>query len=363
MRASWKSLLRSVPTVAIAILALAGSGGSTPKTFVSLWRAPGGQTVLESFSLSDGQPIAQLAQVPEETGQPQQGAESMVWLTTGHGPRSRSNVLGGDPEPDSCAADVARLDLADGVSTVVLSFPSSVQAEDAVPSPSEDDIAMLAGQCARAYSNEHLLIDDLRSGRRWTIGAGLAPCHSISRPSWNPAGTKLVFAYAPAQPSNQAPDSGRSDYGAGFCSEPRPGEVAIVAAQRGAPSLSGARLIRAPHGCSYETAIFDRWGIAAAEACERGSEPGYAHGNESHPMGDAYLVQLDGRGRVTLRLPLRREANPVTLSTVPHGAPVLVSQQQGGNTRPWWDWIWAFDGRQLRLVGHYNENVTAAIIQ
>jgi hypothetical protein len=41
------------------------------------------------------------------------------------------------------------------------------------------------------------------------------------------------------------------------------------------------------------------------------------------------------------------------------GGPVLVTEQLGENTRPYWDWIWAFNGKRLRLISHSTQNVIA----
>jgi hypothetical protein len=321
--------------------------------FLSLWRNAKEPTVLEGFSLSDGEPVRRLAEVPEGTELPHLGKGLVVWLTQSSGPRYRNNTAGGDPEPNSCSASVSRLDLENGTSSVVRSFPSSVQADQAVPSPNEHEAAILAGTCSRAYFNQHLLIENLQTGRTWTIGAKTAPCHSISPPSWNPAGTRLVFAYGP--PISAHRRLPRSQLGAGLCTSSGPGEIAIVPAG-GAGSFSDATLIKPPHGCSYTDAMFDTKGIAAVAGCEKGSEPGFEGLGDY--MGDTYLIQLDSRGRVIRKLPLRRGANPATLA--PFDSSVLVSEQQGENTRPWWDWIWAFNGQTLRLIRHSNENITAA---
>lgn len=326
-----------------------------PGTFLALWQPRHAGTVLERFSLADGLPVGQLAQVAEGAGQPHAGGES-VWLTVSNGPRYLGRVAGGDPQANTCSATVERLDLRDGTTVNVLSFPHSVKVDSAVPSPSDQQLVMLSGICNRAYFNQHLVVDDLRSGRSWAIGVDAAPCHSISAPSWNAAGTQLVFAYAPADRSQSLPETPRPDLGGGVCTQPRAGNVAIVPAEH-ASHLSRARLIAPPHGCSYDAAVFDREGIAAALGCEKGSAPGFEGLGDY--MGDAYIVQIDRRGHVARRRPLLSEPNPITLSPSPAGGPVLVTEKQGENNRPWWDSIWTFDGHKLRLVGHYRESVTA----
>jgi hypothetical protein len=76
-------------------------------------------------------------------------------------------------------------------------------------------------------------------------------------------------------------------------------------------------------------------------------------------MGDAYLVQLNNRGRIVLTRALRRESNPTYLACDPRSGLVLVTEHQSEKARPAFDWVWTFDGRHLRAVAHYNASVTA----
>ena len=343
----------TVPVIMTARLDPARSGS----LFLSLWQPPhDSKTVLEEFSLSDGRPVRQLASLPEDASGPHTGPEGTVWLTMSTGPRERNNTAGGDPAPNSCSGSVVRLDLPTRESKTVLSFPSSQLVDDVVPNPSGQLLAMLAGTCDRSYFNQHLLVKDLRSGQEWTIGADAAPCHALYTPSWSPDGSKLVFAYGPANSSERLPETPRSGLGKGVCTQNRPGEVAVVPAERSS-QLSSARLIPPPKGCSYQAAVFDRQGIAAVEGCEQGTPRAYAGLGDY--QGDAYLVQLNGRGRTVLRLALRRESNITRLASDPSAGLVFVSEGQGENTRPAFDWVWTFDGHRLRAVGHYNAHVTA----
>ncbi len=328
----------------------------TGPLFLSLWQSPhDSETVLEEFSLSDGRPVRQLATLPEDVSEMHTGSASTVWLTMTVGPRERNNTAGGDPAPNSCSGRVERLDLATGESQTVLSFPSSKLVDEAVPNPSGQRLVMLAGTCTRSYFNQHLLVKDLRLKRQWTIGADAAPCHEISTPSWSTDGSRLVFAYGPAN-SSRLPETPTNDLGKGVCTRNRPGEVAVVSAEHSS-QFSSAQLIPPPRGCSYQAAVFDRHGIAAVEGCEQGTPPEYAGLGDDD--GDAYLVQLNSHGRTVLRLALRRESNITRLASDPSSGLVLVSESQGENTRPAFDWIWTFDGHRLRAVGHYNAHVTA----
>jgi hypothetical protein len=324
--------------------------------FLSLWRPPhGSATVLEEFSLSDGRPVRQLARLPAGASEMHTGPDGTVWLTESSGPRERNDTAGGDPAPNSCSGKVVRLDLATGESETVLSFPSSTLVDEAVPNPSGQRLVMLAGTCARSYFNQHLLVKDLGSASQWTIGADAAPCHEISTPSWSTDGSRLVFAYGPAS-SSRLPEVPTSGLGRGVCTRSRPGEVAIVAADHYS-QFSSARLIPPAKGCSYQAAVFDRDGVAAVEACEQGAAPEYAGLGDDD--GDAYIVQLNSRGRMLFRRALRRESNITRLASDPSSDLVLVSETEGENARPAFEWIWTFDGHWLRAVGHYKTYVTA----
>ena len=79
-------------------------------------------------------------------------------------------------------------------------------------------------------------------------------------------------------------------------------------------------------------------------------------------LGDAYLVQLDSRGRLLLRQALKPGSNPGTVAADPRSGLVLVSEDQGQEQRhTTYDWVWTFDGRALHNVGRYpsDANVVA----
>jgi hypothetical protein len=321
-----------------SFLAVAGENNGTP--------------VLESLSLHTGLPTARLAELPEVSASPVLGSGTTLWLTRSSGPRARNDSAGGDPEPNSCTGSVARLALGSGGETTVQAFAGSTQVSDAVPSPDEHKVVFLVAPCARSYFNEHLLLTDLKSGRSWTIGAGARVCHRISAPSWNTRATSLIFTYAPSNPAVRV---GRSD-GLGLCSDPIAGEIAIVSATH-STDLASARILKPARGCSYLSAVFDPGGIAATEACEHGALPEFSFPGDYD--GDAYVVQLSAQGRPLRQLAIKREPNPATVARNPRGGPVLVTEELGENTRPYFNWVWTFNGRALTLVHHSTENITA----
>jgi Tol biopolymer transport system component len=311
-----------------------------------------GTPVLESYSLRTGLLTARLAELPEVSSTPVLRSGATLWLTRSSGPRARNDTAGGDPEPRSCTGSVTRLALDSGSETTVQTFANSTVVGDAVPSPDEHKVVFSVAPCARSYFNGHLLLADLQTGRSWTIGANARVCHEISAPSWNARGTSLIFAYAPSNPAVQV---GRHD-GYGTCSDPIAGEIAIVSATH-PEDLASAQTIKPPRGCSYLSAVFDPEGIAATEACEHGAAPEFSFPGDYD--GDAYVTQLSAQGRTLRRRAIKREPNPATVARNPRGGPVLVTEQLGENTRPYFNWIWTFNGRALKLVRHSTENITA----
>jgi hypothetical protein len=328
------------------------NGLDASSSFLAVAGEDSGVPVLESLSLRTGLPTARLAELPEVAASPVLGSGTTLWLTQSSGPRVRNNTAGGDPAPDSCTGSVARLALDSGSETTVQTFARSTQVSDAVPSPEEHEVAFMVAPCARSYFNEHFLLADLQTGRSWTIGAGARVCHQMSAPSWNARGTSLIFTYAPSNPATRV--SKRDGYG--LCSDPIAGEIVVVSATHPA-DLASARIVKPARGCSYLSAVFDPEGIAATEACEHGALPDFSFPGDYD--GDAYVVQLSTRGRQLRRLAIKREPNPAIVARNPREGPVLVTEKLGENTRPYFDWIWTFNGRELRLVRHSTENITA----
>jgi hypothetical protein len=329
----------------------AGAGPAHPGTsFLSLWQPKAGKVriVLEAFSLQDGRPLRTLEALPRfptDVSSPHRGSGGSAWITVSTGPRYRNNTAGGDPAPNSCTTSVVSFDPATGKTVTRLSFPRSMLVADGVPSPDGRRIVMLAGGCATSFLNEYLLVDDLQTGRRLTIGTGAVACHALSSAEWSPDGSKLVFAYGPStsSPSVQGPP-------AGTCTTPHPSALAVLSATRSS-QLTAAQLIPPAAGCTYQSAAFDRRGIVGIEACSQGTP---AHFPPGVYLGDAYLVQLDSHGRLLLRLPLKLGSNPGTVVTDPSTGLVLVTEDQGQRQhQASFDWVWTFDGRHLQAVGRY----------
>jgi hypothetical protein len=317
-----------------------GRVGPRPGTFVAQW-ASGGFTGVEQFSARSGRPIGPVASVPSsaDASGPVRAEDGALWLTVTTGPDYRNDTAGGDPAPDSCDGEVERLDPRTSATQVELAAPRSILIGEAVPSPDGRRIAFLAGGCAASYFDAHIVVRDLTSRRQLSIGAAAARCHAVSAVSWSPDGSRLVFAYAPANPAAGPPPP------QGTCTEPEAGELAVVPASRPTAQISRADLTPARSGCEYDSAVFDSLGVAAIETC---GPPGY--------LGSAHVVQLDRRMRRQGSATLVPGADGATISIDPRTGQMLISEyeipQDTPSGQPEND-IWTFDGRRVHLIRTY----------
>jgi hypothetical protein len=236
---------------------------------------------------------------------------------------------------------------------VLLALPPSMLVSDAVPSPDGAMIAMRSAGCATSYFDQNVVVRALATGRQWAIGADAPRCHAIGRPSWSADGSRLVFAYRPSVLRYGTEPKARD-----FCTEPRFGRLAIVPARR-ASSVRTWKLVGADRHCSFAAAAFDRDGIAAVEACQRGP-----HGfTVALNLGQAYLLQLSKRNRVVERIALKPGWEDGLLSTDARDGAVLITQDQPANAGyPERDWVWQFDGHRLRPIASYRADDAAQVL-
>lgn len=326
--------------------------GNPQDSFLSLWEAPHSEAVsLETFSLRNGAPLGTLVtfagprRLESGPSTPEPAAGSL-WFTLSRGPFYQNDTNGGDPKPDSCASEVVRLDPSNREQTTVLRFPSSALTDGVAPSPNGRVLMLSTGGCATSYFNQHFLVVNDRTGRRFAIGAHLTPCHELGPPAWNAGGTDVVFPYGPSRLSpgtHFVPD--------GTCASHLASGIAVVRVRPGA-RIDARRLIAPPKGCSFQSAVFDRSGIAAVEGCERHA---FGEPEGSYDSGPAYLVQLNQRKKVVLRLPLRPGSDTTSLQADPRTGVVLVSEQEAQRgAKEGLDWVWQYSGRRLRFVKAYS---------
>jgi hypothetical protein len=329
-------------------------------SFLSLSPACGCQdtTLLERFALTNGRPLGALARLPGGSGVQLSGPHAVndgsVWLTVSRGPRYRSGVAGGDPAPDSCSGQIVRFAPTTGRPAAVLTVPHSTLLGAAVPSPNGRSVAMVVGGCATSFFNEHLTVENLRTGRRFTLGTDAAPCHALFDVAWNPSGTQLVFPYGP---STLTPHSRYVPNGT--CTEPRFSRLVVVSAQH-TTSLHAWRLLGPDAGCSYQAASFARWGLAAIEECTRGRLAGH---QTAPALGNAYLLALTAHGRQIARVPLAPGYDAGDIAANPVTGTVLVSEYQAANQGfPVYNWVWAYNGHTLRVIHRYRNQDSATVI-
>ena len=358
---------RHITIVVCCIVFLAMTGGSATagprvgrlvtsrsRSFVSVWQPRGASSpVVAQFSLRTGALLSTLARYDssqDQVSSPQPDSRGDLWITHTIGPGCSYHISVdcGPPVADSCSSTVTRLDPATGTMQPVLTFASSVLVSEAVPSPSPDVIAFVAGGCATSYFNSHFVIENLRKHRSWSIGADAEVCHSLSAPAWNRSGSKLVFTYGPS--TLKAGQTYTQDFPGGErCLPPRAAGIVIVPASHASDPASWA-FIPPRRGCSYTSAAFDALGIAAFEACAPGR-----HGSPANDdLGPASVVQLDKRGRVRFRIALKISADPGTVMSDPGTDVVLITQDQTyERDRPTRNWVWQLRGHKLRLIASY----------
>jgi len=339
------------PTVTFSITDTRGATGAPSSTFFSIFPACGctGHTVIGQFSRRTGQLVRVLGTIRTD-GQISTAATDArggLWLTFTAGPAlAAPPVAGGGPEPGTCSGALVRFDLRSGAVRTVTRFPRWVIVGKAVPSPDGRRVALLEGACATAYFNQHIVLLDLRGGGQIGIGADATACHSLPGVAWSRDGARLVFPYGPSTLPRDA-----SFVPNGTCLMPRPNRLAVASAL-GPSGVGSWTLSEAERGCSYQSAAFDRAGIVASEACERGAR-----------VGPAYLVAFDRRGRRVAKWPLQIGYEDGGVVRDPATGQVLVSEDQAANIGVTsHDWVWELDGRRLRLVGRYRAADAAVVL-
>ncbi|MGH9088081.1 MAG: hypothetical protein ACRDYZ_08205 [Acidimicrobiales bacterium] len=181
-----------------------------------------------------------------------------IWLTFSHGPRCAGDTAGCGI-PGTCASAVVRIVPKTGAAKAVLIGSGNELVEDAQPSPGGELLAYVVATCTRT-PGKYLVVDDLATGRSWTIGRALAPCHSFGSLSWSPDGKDLALAYGRS--------ALRTVGGSRMCGTPLPKELAVVPAMRPAPRLPGRRVHMDPN-CQANAVAATRTGFAVLEACGR----------------------------------------------------------------------------------------------
>jgi hypothetical protein len=258
-----------------------------------------------------------------------------LWITYSRGPAYGGDTASGDPQPDSCGGQVDIVHAGTGKVSVFLRMGSNVLLSGATPSPDGQLLAYLESGCATGYFNDYLRVTRLSTGRNWTIGQDLSPCHSVSAPSWDASGTTLLLGYGPSAETGHPRDDG-------VCTVPwRPRLVAVAAtaAQTGlhgqvATADPGCKISSAAGLARASTSDGTSGSIIAAETC--GSAPEYTG-------GQAQLLVFDGNLHPAARYSLG-DCSDDDLGVDQTGTSTLISC----NTR-----LWDYQAGRLRLIATF----------
>ena len=258
-----------------------------------------------------------------------------LWITYSKGPAYGGHVAGGDPRPYTCANQIDEVHAGTGRVTVVLRTGGNVLISGARPSPDGTRLAYAESACA-AYYDAHLRVSDLGSGRSWTIGQSVPPCHLLTGPAWSADGRDLLVGYGPP---GQAGDSGPP----GTCPAWSAGRLVQLDALTGQPGLAGTTG-QADPGCQITSVAGSDGGMLAIEGC--GTAPEYTD-------GPAWLLVLSASAHPVRRLALGTCADGSELAVSQAGTSTLVSAylycnppgHPGPVTR-----LWEYHSGTLRLI-------------
>lgn len=285
--------------------------------------------------------------------------DGALWLTVTTGPRlaypgAHGCPAGGCPtKPNSCAGAIVRIGPRSHTSETSLQADSSVLLSDGTPNRTGQELAYVQQACGNYWFNRYVVVRDLRSGREWRIGEHAA-CHlRVGQPSWNAAGSKILFTYTP--PGRLAKRHGGGQ--PGTCEGSSPSEIAIVPAHQDQSLIPARDLTRAPKGCGYDSARYDGASIIAIKVC----------GPLDPDRDQAYLVQMDAQRRVVRQVPLAARPDGTFLSVSRTGE-ILISEYQAPKysrprpghpprtlVGPQSD-IWTYTNHQLRPIHTFKQH-------
>jgi hypothetical protein len=177
---------------------------------------------------------------PDESDGLWRASDGSLWYSHATGPRCTNP---GGLEclsfvPNSCTGSITQLDPRTGNQRLLLSAASSEMIDGAVPSPNRELVAYRSGGCLTSYFNQHLVVKNLLTGHKSTLGANLVACHDLTSPSFSASGKQLVFIYAPSTlPEHSTFEPSTS------CQAPAEGELVVAPSNRSArePAVASPR--------------------------------------------------------------------------------------------------------------------------
>jgi hypothetical protein len=253
--------------------------------------------------------------------------------------------------PVSCRNAVEVLSPGRNQSRPLFTVPGSEAIGEAVPSPAGSEVALMITPCISLRGTTGPFVRGLTTGVTRAIAASANTCDAYGPAAWNWTGTELVFLLERAD--------GPPVSIAGGVACPQGRHYLAIAPAHAAEGKGGMQLLDPDHGCTFGAAAFDRRGIVAAEGCNQGDPE---HGVNSY-LGYAFLVQYSLQGRRMARIPLRLGLEQAVVATEPGTGNVLVTQDQPANEPyPERDWVWEFDGYDLRQIAHYEAEDAAQVL-
>jgi hypothetical protein len=236
-----------------------------------------------------------------------------VWVTLASGPVCTSDVAGCGPKPNSCAGEVVRLNPSTGSTVTVLTATRGELIADAEPSPDGRLLAYLDGRCDRSYFNQYIRVRNVSTGASWTIGADLAPCHTLGSLSWVADGKHLVAIYGRSRVT-----SAGANYGFGGCLAPSAARLTVVAAVKPQSGMNGPTAAADP-GCEITAVTATSVGYAAIEGCGA---------NSSYGSGPVRLLRYSPQLHRTAQTTLGRCLDGAELRSDDTGTVLLGSTYQ-----------------------------------
>jgi hypothetical protein len=259
-----------------------------------------------------------------------------VWATYAKPASELGHVMGGNPQPHTCANEVIVL-RARGTPRVSawLRTGDDVTLGQAVPSPDGRLLAYTEEGCSTAPNGQFLRVTDLRARRSWTIGQRLPGCHPFTTPAWSADSRQLAEGYAAA-------NLPYLDVG-GVCTGPQTERLLLLDARVPQPGASGR--VSSPDGnCQVQSAAGLAGGeTLALEQCGRSTDPS---------KDFAALVPFSADGRPGRQVSLGPCSFTRQLASDSDGRHILVSaavdctnSAASATYR-----LWSYAGGQRRLV-------------
>jgi len=332
-----------------------------PGTFVSMVPACacGRHTQLDLLSLSSGRILKTITSFstggPVQIATPAAASNGRLFFTSTSGAVC---AYSGDYSecpgftPNSCRNTVTALSPGSTAPRVLFKVSGSRAIVDrVVPNSTGTEVSLALTPCISLQGMAGVFVRDLKSGVTRPVVTRSNRCDGFGPASWSQSGRELVFPFDPA--------GGKPIELGGSLGCPAGGRAYLALSSSDPATAKGLKLIDASPGCQFQSAAFDRLGIAATEGCSKGDPDGGVGGF----LGYAYLMQFNPDGKVIRRLSLKVGLEQSVVATVPNTGNVLVTEDRPANEPyPERDWVWEFNGHKLRFIESYQAEDAAQVL-